>query len=310
MRFLFSILFCFILFPIHGYTQNAFVYEMRSAYTDLTNNITTGFVSLSDNYQLSEHPDSLAVPDTLIQYGGRYLELTGKYRSRLLKTTSIAETDSVYIYDYTKRNMYAFPVNRLKTVAILTPYDMARGKKYQSDYMIGFEIDPKKIKSENEYLENYFASTGPINPFSNMDLHPIIWQATDSSCFPIGQNDPKYFKLKPTDIRNNTFEYIEGDLVFYTQDIINANGSFKARHVRVINIYSQDIVFDNYYTFGEGTSLNGLNGNSFMKQWTGKLFNNQPPVLFGFTYQSFGCIQIPFITNPYSFINLFCDNRH
>ncbi len=310
MRFLLSILFCFILFPIQGYTQNTFVYEMKSAYTDLEKDITTGFVSLSDNYPLSEHPDSLAVPDILINHGERYLELTGKYRSRLLKTTSIAETDSVYIYDYTERNMYAFPVNGLKTVAILTPYDMAGGKKFQSDYMIGFEIDPKTIKTEHEYLENYFASTGPINPFSNMDLHPIIWQNTDSSCFPLGQNIPKYSMLKPSDRRNNTLEYIEGDLVFYTQDIIDTNGTFKARHVRVINIYSRDIVFDNLYTYSEGTSVNGLNDNNFMKQWTGKLFKNQPPVLFGFIYQSFGCIQIPYITNPYSFINLFCDNRH
>ncbi len=47
-----------------------------------------------------------------------------------------------------------------------------------------------------------------------------------------------------------------------------------------------------------------------VNQWTGKLFKDYPPVLFGFVWQSFGCDNIDIIQLPLTTIPILCDNRH
>ncbi|MFI8605669.1 hypothetical protein ACIGCP_14490 [Cellulophaga baltica] len=45
-------------------------------------------------------------------------------------------------------------------------------------------------------------------------------------------------------------------------------------------------------------------------QYVGRLFKNRPPVVFGFTFKSFGCPSINFIDKNELPIFILCDNRH
>ncbi len=67
----------------------------------------TILVSISDKYQLSEHPDSLSIPniEDLSFDSSRYFKLDTSFRYRFLNKTSISESDSLYIYDYADDQM-------------------------------------------------------------------------------------------------------------------------------------------------------------------------------------------------------------
>ena len=79
------------------------------------------FVSMSDIYN-----DSLAIPNDIIENQKtktfaelKHFELTGIYREKLLKGTSLSETDTLFLYNYRDAKLQKFPVHELKSVANL-----------------------------------------------------------------------------------------------------------------------------------------------------------------------------------------------
>ena len=63
----------------------------------------------------------------------------------------------------------------------------------------------------------------------------------------------------------------------------------------------------------EFTSLSGIQTEQEDRrnsQWTGTLFKNKPPVIFGFTSESFGCSVITLMEKAGGEIPINCDNRH
>jgi len=45
-------------------------------------------------------------------------------------------------------------------------------------------------------------------------------------------------------------------------------------------------------------------------QFTGKIFKDKPPVIFGFMYVSFGCPGVHVLDKKIKRIRILCDNRH
>ena len=317
MKFtLLKLILVFFTLTIELTAQDLHVYQLQSAYIHKETKTTTGFISVSDNYRLPEHPDSLVFPDSISQNGLEYAVLEGKYRTMLLDSLSITETDSVFAYDFINDSIYTFLVQHLKAVAILNPYDMGGQTYPQYYYMIGFEVDPKAIGTKRKYLHDIFVSIGSTNPFSNANLHPVKWTEVDSSYFPTHYITPERLQRRSRPyLRGKAYEYIDGNLGYYTQDILNTNHLFSARHVVVVDICTDEILLNNFYTGSEGTSVTPLNNvheydTERTFQWTGNLLKNQSSVIFGFTSQSFGCIRLHLIEQPARYINLFCDNRH
>ncbi len=137
------------------------------------------FTSLSDIYPLSsEDSDTLALPD--IEEKGidaaQYFTLDGKYRERFLSKTNISETDSVFVYDYSKNKLASFLVKNLKVAALINIYEIESDWPYpRYYYMIGFEIDKRKIKEfSDEYYSDVLIYVGKENPFAREKLTPII----------------------------------------------------------------------------------------------------------------------------------------
>lgn len=265
------------------------------------------FISLSDIYN-----DSLAIPNDIIENQKsksfaelKHFELNGIYREKLLKGTSLSETDTLFLYNYKDAKLQKFPIKDLKSIANLNLY-MSEGDEISSyDYMIGFELNQNET-SEQSVMDktNYsLASFGKENPFSGEKVVPIHWKKISRDQFPLTLKNDKSLE--------NTYLAKFENLIYYIQDYKGEYGIYK-RKLAVVK--DKKVTFAKTFTRGEGAEfspLNFINNNEYNDwQWTGRLFKNKPPVVFGFVSESFGCPNITFLDSSYEDIYLICDNRH
>lgn len=282
-----------------------------------------GFISLSDIYSLSEHPDSLAIPnlDTIENKNSlQYFSLTNEYRKRFLTTLKISETDSVFIYDYSSDIMRSFAVKNLNIAASLSIYrDINQYQLGQNDYQIGFEINKKQLIGIMQY--GALAFVGQSNPFQQGQMKPIVWSKITSQEFPTSKSVKPNITQK---IKNeNSYIYNSFNYQFFVKDYtitVQDNGYEhynKKRHLVVIDKQNGKVIIERLFTDSESTSVASLNfgiNNSIQtdlkEQWAGKLFKDKPEVIFGFEWVSFGCPNIIFLNSKEKDIYINCDNRH
>ncbi len=274
-----------------------------------------GFISLSDSYI-----DSVAIPG---EYLGKKklnevkrFELTGFYREKFLKSTHISEADQLFIYNYMVDSLLAISVKDLTVVGRINIYasDFDTQPYSENDFMVGFEIKGELLKG---FKGRYYPSlvyVGEENPFIQGEMKPIVWEKIKNESFypsKKGYNDgkrmPKFLPSVAYKSKMNQYE-------FYVQDFIEHDRPI-SRHIIVIDSKTKFVVYDEIYETSEGSSLAPLNKmdpehrlNDI--QWAGFLFKNKPPVMFGFTFVSFGCSSINFLKLNESPIYILCDNRH
>lgn len=282
-----------------------------------------GFISLSDIYPLSEHLDSLAIPnlDTIENKKSlQYFNLDKEYRKRFLTKTKILETDSVFIYDYSTDILRSFAVKNLNVVASLSIYrDINKYPLDQYDYQIGFEINKNQLGGIMQY--GALAFVGKSNSFQKGQMKPIVWTKITSEEFP----STKRIKHTTTqEAKNeNLYLYHSDNYHYFVKDYtvtIQDNGyeyDNKKRHLIVIKKQNRKVEIERLFSESEGTSIAPLNfgiDNSIQtdlkEQWTGKLFKDKPEVIFGFEWVSFGCPNIIFLNSQEKDIYINCDNRH
>ncbi len=310
-------LFIFLLIAVIGLT-NLTAQDLRIFYLRFEKNESVGFVSLSDVYPLSEHPDSLAIPDlkdinSEEAKNFEYLKLDAKQRKRFLSKTKILETDQVFIYDYSADVLICFTVKNLNVVACLNIYG-ADWPYSQNDYMIGFELNKKFLTSFGRFPSNTLVCVGKENPFVQGQMKHIVWKKIDNKDFPSREINPKdtarfkhvYNDTKVEYVSGNTFKYLTEGLEYFIQDTGKYNDNqIWAKRLLVIDRKTKEIVYEKMYYESESGSFAPINN-----QWTGKLFKNKPPVIFGFKWVSFGCPRINFLNSTEKDIDTNCDNRH
>ncbi len=275
------------------------------------------FVSLSDRYWFNDHEDTLALPSAYFKQKNapKYVQLNGIYRQRCLKATGISEHDVVHIYDYAKDKLLRFYVKGLKVVAVLNNYTRTDYEYMsQNEYMIGLEINPAYLEGFGRYYSHVLVSIGKTNPFTKGQMKPISWEKADPNQFPKNVTLPKSDSRLKNFERGETYQFKMNGMTYFIQNM-GENGSRYARHLVVVNSMTKTILFEKIYQGSEGAGPAMLNrvenkDKTYFSQFTGQLFKNQPPVIFGFMYQSFGCPRISFIEKDKSPIYIHCDNRH
>lgn len=276
----------------------------------LCRNDSVGLVSLSDIFQLSEHPDSLAVPDISENDAAsasnfEYLHLEANYRKLFLNKTKISETNFLFIYDYVSNKLVSLKVKSLKVVACLNIYG-ADWPYRQYDYMIGFEIDKKHINIFNKNLSNTLVSFGKENPFVQGQIKRVNWKKMESKLFPkipINPIDTAYVKYNKG-IAGNSFSYNTDSLSYFLQEF-NIDSVVNFKRLLVLQTKSNKLVCDRIYYDHESAVLAPIT-----EQFTGNLFKNSPSVIFGFEYGVFECPRITIINPTRQDVYLNCDNRH
>lgn len=280
-------------------------------------NQDVGFISLSDVHPLSEHPDSLAIPDVSEKPidSIRYFKLEKKYRKRFLTATGISENDQVFIFDYSTDRMLSFPVSKLNVIAHLNVYASDDDAPFsQLDYMIGFEVDQKDLKGINSrYFGEVLVVVGKKNPFVRGKMKPIVWKKIDKKQFPLAKMSPEGAKKTKRFAAGNAYTFTKDSLQYYVQEL--SMGEYHAgRRLVVLNTKTDQVLLERVYEDSEGVGMAPLNHKTkeheFLDQWTGQLFKDRAPVLFGFQYFSFSCPEISFIEKKGEDIYIHCDNRH
>jgi len=286
---------------------------------EVNTNLKFGFASLSDNYPLSEHPDSLAIPNLcdMKEEDMKYFKLSSKYRKRFLSKTKILETDTVFVYDYSSNIFLSFPVKNLNIVAYLNVYSspddcpcsQGESRCDQYDYMIGFEISKNFLKGLGYFYSDVLVYVGKENPFVQGQMKPIVWNKINSDDFPVAKAN---FQTNAT--KNNTYLYESNEFRYFVQDYVRDRD---IRHLLVVDIKNDKVVAERIYGIRElsmpaplNFGINNENYVEFISQWTGKLFKNKPPVVFGFEWVGFGCESITLLDSTEGDIWINCDNRH
>lgn len=306
------ITFCVLLLTIGVNAQDIALYRLSPIEKS-----NMGFVSLSDNYPLSTHPDSLAIPDIKAKgpKSAKYFKLDQTYRKRFLSKTKTAETDQVFIYDYATNALAAFAVKDLNVVAMLNVYSDESDWPYaQEDYMFGFEIKLNGLKGFGAYFNTVLVALCKKNPFEAHALKPVVWKKIKASDFP-QKAVKKDVALQAGKYTPGASYRFEGEgFQYFVRDYVRDNHTF-ARRLVVLQPKTQKIIYEKVYSESEGVSLAPLNDvdnskDTSISQWIGKLFKNKAAVIFGFEYQSFGCPIITILGQPAEEIYINCDNRH
>ncbi len=111
----------------------------------------------------------------------------------------------------------------------------------------------------------------------------------------------------------NTYLYKTNHFLYFLQDYLDDRNVACYRRLLIVDSKTKDIIIEKFFGRGEGTSPSDLNyadEYETVNQWTGKLFKDKPPVVFGFEYISFGCPAISIIDKSNEDIYINCDNRH
>lgn len=287
-------------------------------------NKKAGFISLSDVYPLSEHIDSLAIPnlENVNKDSLQYFKLDSSYRNRFLSKTKISETDSLFIFDYSTDVQLSFPIKKLNVVAYLNTYmDINDCPCNQYDYMIGFEVTKNNLNGLGNYYSDALVFIGKENPFTQGQMKPIVWQKVKAEKFPLGRSNLTEMQKKykhNNAIKGQAYLYETDSYQIFIQDYTEPNNLMvQDRHLIVIDKKSGNVVNETMFSNSEGTMLaplnfgiNNTNYPDLKEQWIGKLFKGKPEVLFGFQWVSFGCPSIIFVNSQDKYVQINCDNRH
>ena len=295
-----------MLFGSTIYAQEIMLFNISDS------NDKTIFISLSDIYRLSEHPDSLAIPEESID---EHFTLDSKYRKRFLSKTKIAESDKVFLYDYVQNKLLSFTVKNLDVVANISPYESGGETPHsQYDYMIGFEIDKKLTHVFGDYANEILVAVGKKNPFAEKQLTAIAWKKINSKEFPSKKITDEFGMLEQKYTIGESYLFKYENLDYFIQDFIRDQSIF-ARRLLVVDSKTKAVFYEELFSEGESDSLAPLNfidetETNVINQWTGKLFKNKENVIFGFEYHSFSCPYITVLSKKPAQIEINCDNRH
>ncbi|EMN50874.1 hypothetical protein LEP1GSC088_2980 [Leptospira interrogans str. L1207] len=242
-----------------------------------------------------------------------YLILGPKYRNRLLSNTKISETDRVFIYDYSKDHLVSFLVKNLKAVACLDSYYIdidnytKKGPIDQNRYQIGFAIDKNLLKGfGSKDFSGTLVFIGKKNPFNKGKVKPIRWKKIGLKEFPNIKMKPEYVSRFKGYTCGQTYQFESEGLKYYLQDIFEneilasreVTSRLHSRRLLVIKSKTKDLVFETFYSLHTGSTFADLDSVGWRRQWTGRMFKNKPPVIFGFFYEDYKCEVIDFLKLP------------
>lgn len=286
------------------------IYNAQPFYNEKKNYYRTGFLNLSESYFTYTENENTILPideelkDTIV--------LNKTQRKEFLTKTNISEFDKVFIYDIQNDSVYIFKVSELPAIACINIYysDYSDSPKTERDFEFGFDLK----KSYRGSYQN-FAFIGKENPFQKGKLKPIIWAEIDSLEFPERYKTkiiPDFRKIPIKEYNSKeSFKFSNSQYDFFIQ---NLQGSLTARLLLVIDSKKNEMIFNHVFTDSESSYLIPLNiknkKNEYGGQWTGELFKNKPPIIFGFLGHSFGCPLINFLSESEPPIMILCDNRH
>lgn len=302
----------FNAFLSNNFTLSDIKIYSAQPFNNKNKNYNPAFLNLSESYFYYTENESTILPideelkDTMI--------LNKKQRKEFLKKTNISESDSIFIYEIETDLIHSYKIKDLPAIACgsIFYYAYPNPTKSERDFEFGFDLK----KSYQGSYQN-FAFIGKESPFQKGKLKPIFWEKIEESEFPENfKNDATLYSQKFSfkDVAfGESFKFSNNQYDYYLQNLQNEKRIY-ARYLVIIDSDTNVAVLNKVYSESEGTFLKQLNleTNSLNTQfqWTGELFKNKPPIIFGFLSSMFGCPSIDFLSDKEPPIPILCDNRH
>ncbi|ADV47505.1 hypothetical protein Celal_0152 [Cellulophaga algicola DSM 14237] len=230
-----------------------------------------------------------------------------KQRREFLKRMNYSDKDSIFIYDLKSGIVKKHLVGNTPIMACISIYSQVneayKTEDYdQWDYQIGFNLGKTAYGG--------FAMIGKENPFIAKGLQPIIFEKMNSANIALNAKAGLIPENWNTDtISAYVFNYEN------TRFFMRSTRSYTWNDLSIKNTATKES-FEVDISEGESSSKAPLQikGEKYdfeeNLQYVGRLFKNKPPVVFGFTFKSFGCPSINFIATKELPIYILCDNRH
>lgn len=270
------------------------------------------FISLSEAYFSHSEEDTSVIAEDFLEYAGfkeqNYHVLSARNRKLFLDRCGFSEKDFLFVYDLDSNITLKYPLRKLKVSAFLSLYSGENDQPFREyDYVIGLEIDSNFLPLSYNVHQNNFAIIAQENPFEKANTE--IMQFTEMPY----EHVPFADSLSPKDSTSLFFfKYKYGPLQIIAMD----RGEKFRPHYRRLLVYDlRRGVYINSREFfdSEGSSVAPLNieGRNFgANQWVGPLIKGYGPILFGFSYQSFSCVDLEFLVPGQMPLPILCDNRH
>ncbi len=210
-------------------------------------------------------------------------------------------------------------IHSLIFVALLVVGGYAQNNKKDESKVNNYRysMENGQLKVEKTYFNlgktNYegFAVIGRENPFIEKGLKPLVFEKMTTK-------DIKNYSYKGLLSKNwnndsNYSPYIERyeNIRFFVK-INEQNNEWK--DLIVVNTATKDFIYINQKesesTYKVPIIRKSAKADYGGNQWVGRLFKNKPPIIFGFTGETFGCDIIYFLKKDELPIITLCDNRH
>lgn len=182
--------------------------------------------------------------------------------------------------------------------------------------MYGFKLDALLFDHHSDYLVSF----GKENPFAQEQLTPLSWKKISKDDFPILDKNIEIASIGchwPTDdlVKGDSYLSEVNGLQFYLQDYQKPSDPETVLEHLIILDSDSNMITNVSHCYSEDGSFKPLNNladkNESIEQWTGKLLKNESPVIFDFTYESFGCTPLLEFINPkHQYFVSKCDGRH
>jgi len=270
-----------------------------------------GFINLSELYPFDYDNDSnTIIPEEKL--GEEPIEFSRNESNKILEKMGVSKNDSLYIFSFIKDTVYKFKLDDLKMIAFLNPYTRGVNGTKEYEYEIGLNL-------EDQFAEKgeSFAYIGVENPFQTGKIKPLIWNSTANDNFPLKQ--PKINNRRELDsIAFETYTLSMLHFKYYIQSQIyyrDNRSRVKSHQLVTVDTTTNKIIRTLNYHSSESISIGPVYKSTDEKQkyyysWTGELFKNKPPIIYGLYGNSFGCTTVDFIYDEEPSINILCDNRH
>ncbi|SNR16863.1 hypothetical protein [Tenacibaculum jejuense] len=286
------------------------LYDFQSYHIKETNQYF-GFIPLTDDASLYQYKTGEIIQKEFLgENEARRNIIKGNYRKIFLFKLGIKESDFIYIYNYFQDKTLKIKVKDLTIVAEPNPYGVSDNVD-EWEYIIGFSMRNKIAAKETDVYYRSFVGIGSQNPFAKGKLIPLIWNKVDKRKY--SQETIEIIESLEKN-KMESIEIFEFHYKHYTYFLrIQKNKERYFQDPLITIVTDNKIVKTLVMGGGEGSSPTPLTfkeSKQYLMQWTGVLLKNRNPVIFGLSYQSFGCEGIHFLNEKEKSIYVLCDNRH
>lgn len=271
----------------------------------------SGFLNISESvgYDYNSNKPKILTRD---QLGQDTIRLTKAQNQKLLKLSGVSASDTAFIFNLDKDEITEIAINKLGGMAIVSPYERGDDNLQEYSYQFGFDL----MKQYKDSWNN-FVYIGQTNPFQTGKIEGIEWSRIKTSEFEKvtasagnkEKNDGDLGSYQPKD----ALKYANEDYAYYIQTLEKAKSPL-IWHLVVIDKATNTIVYNKLQSESESIYFAALKikdePNDYGGQYTGAIFKDKPPILYGFESISFGCPSIEFVLEGEPPILIRCDNRH